>query len=66
MLGTQSGLKPASHRQLPGVMLLFLGSGCAALIYEIVWFQVKPFCVRMDEFWSMAAMIVSVDPTGGD
>ncbi|MEY2560703.1 MAG: hypothetical protein QOG51_1118, partial [Verrucomicrobiota bacterium] len=24
---------------LPAVLLLFVGSGCAALIYEIVWFQ---------------------------
>jgi spermidine synthase len=30
----------ASHRQyLPALLLLFVGSGCAALIYEIVWFQ---------------------------
>src|SRR5207248_2781318 len=26
-------------RFLPLVLLLFVGSGCAALIYEIVWFQ---------------------------
>src|SRR5919204_4068859 len=26
-------------RYLPGLFLLFVGSGCAALIYEIVWFQ---------------------------
>src|SRR6266404_2716830 len=25
---------------LPMMLLLFIGSGCAALIYEIVWFQV--------------------------
>src|SRR6267142_655297 len=29
----------ASPRFLPGLLLLFLGSGCAALIYEVVWFQ---------------------------
>ena len=29
----------ASRRFLPVVLLLFVGSGCAALIYEIVWFQ---------------------------
>src|SRR5512143_3540157 len=29
----------APSRFLPLVLLLFLGSGCAALIYEIVWFQ---------------------------
>src|ERR1700719_910812 len=28
-----------SHRFLPALFLLFVGSGCAALIYEIVWFQ---------------------------
>src|SRR6266487_2224575 len=27
------------HRLLPFLLLLFVGSGCAALIYEIVWFQ---------------------------
>jgi len=30
---------PASARLLPWLLLLFVGSGCAALIYEIVWFQ---------------------------
>ena len=29
----------ASPRYLPLLVLLFVGSGCAALIYEIVWFQ---------------------------
>ncbi len=29
----------ASPRLLPLVLVLFVGSGCAALIYEIVWFQ---------------------------
>ncbi|MGE0405304.1 MAG: fused MFS/spermidine synthase [Candidatus Korobacteraceae bacterium] len=27
------------RRFLPGLVVLFVGSGCAALIYEIVWFQ---------------------------
>jgi spermidine synthase len=27
------------RRHLPALLLLFVGSGCAALIYEIVWFQ---------------------------
>src|SRR5437762_10091546 len=27
------------RRYLPFLLLLFLGSGCAALIYEVVWFQ---------------------------
>ncbi len=28
-----------SNKFLPAILLLFFGSGCAALIYEIVWFQ---------------------------
>ncbi len=28
-----------ANRLLPAVIVLFVGSGCAALIYEIVWFQ---------------------------
>src|SRR3954468_8086273 len=28
-----------ASRTLPWLLLLFAGSGCAALIYEIVWFQ---------------------------
>jgi spermidine synthase len=27
------------RRFLPALLLLFIGSGCAALIYEVVWFQ---------------------------
>jgi len=30
---------PETSRWLPVLLLLFIGSGCAALIYEIVWFQ---------------------------
>ncbi len=32
-------------RFLPGLLLLFVGSGCAALIYEVVWFQMLQFVV---------------------
>ncbi len=28
-----------SRRYLPALLLLFVGSGCAALVYEIIWFQ---------------------------
>ncbi|MGE3519607.1 MAG: fused MFS/spermidine synthase [Vicinamibacterales bacterium] len=28
-----------ARRHLPALLLLFVGSGCAALIYEVVWFQ---------------------------
>src|SRR5437867_8168135 len=30
---------PPTQRFLPLLLILFIGSGCAALIYEIVWFQ---------------------------
>ncbi|PWT81834.1 MAG: SAM-dependent methyltransferase [Blastocatellia bacterium] len=30
---------PVTRRFLPALLVLFVGSGCAALIYEIVWFQ---------------------------
>ena len=38
---------PASRstRLLPLMLLLFIGSGCAALIYEIVWFQMLSLIV---------------------
>jgi spermidine synthase len=28
-----------ARRVMPALLLLFIGSGCAALIYEVVWFQ---------------------------
>ena len=34
-----------SRRVLPALLLLFIGSGCAALIYEIVWFQLLQLVV---------------------
>ena len=30
---------PTPRRFLPVLLLLFVGSGCAALVYEVVWFQ---------------------------
>src|ERR1019366_5305465 len=42
-LAQQNPLPPASgagaRRHLPLLLLLFAGSGCSALIYEIVWYQ---------------------------
>src|SRR5688572_27455589 len=35
----QAPVSIADRRFLPALLLLFVGSGCAALIYEIVWFQ---------------------------
>src|SRR5437667_2093592 len=36
---------PPSARFLPLLWLLFFGSGCAALIYEIFWFQLLQLVV---------------------
>src|SRR6266536_3712832 len=41
----QPGNHPASPRFLPLLLLLFFGSGCAALIYEIVWLQLLQLVV---------------------
>src|SRR4051812_28772563 len=37
--GVHSAHPMTPRRHLPALFLLFVGSGCAALIYEIVWFQ---------------------------
>src|SRR5690242_1627979 len=34
-----SDISGRNARLLPSVLILFVGSGCAALIYEIVWLQ---------------------------
>jgi spermidine synthase len=40
-MNTPSTSSPSGQLRpfLPILLLLFAGSGCAALIYEIVWFQ---------------------------
>ncbi|MBN2242507.1 MAG: SAM-dependent methyltransferase, partial [Acidobacteria bacterium] len=38
-------LDPATQKHLPWLLLLFFGSGCAALIYEIVWLQLLELVV---------------------
>jgi spermidine synthase len=35
----------AAQRWLPALLLLFVGSGCAALVYEVVWFQLLQLSV---------------------
>src|ERR1700693_2078156 len=35
----------ASSRFLPLLLLLFAGSGCSALIYEIVWYQLLQLAI---------------------
>jgi spermidine synthase len=46
-LTNQPGTHSASSgdRVLPWMLVLFVGSGCAALIYEIVWFQLLALVV---------------------
>ncbi|MGA2544779.1 MAG: fused MFS/spermidine synthase [Verrucomicrobiota bacterium] len=36
-----------SRRILPAMLLLFIGSGCAALIYEIVWLQLLQLVIGL-------------------
>lgn len=36
---------PSTRRHLPLILLLFFGSGCAALVYEVVWFQMLQMVV---------------------
>ena len=38
---------PESRRFLPAMLLLFVGSGCAALIYEIVWLQLLQLVIGL-------------------
>jgi spermidine synthase len=50
MTHTESVVTPAAagavaSRWLPALLLLFVGSGCAALIYEVVWFQLLQLSV---------------------
>src|ERR1700689_2512955 len=36
---------PSDRAHIPLLLVLFIGSGCAALIYEIVWFQLLQLVV---------------------
>src|SRR5881628_2821688 len=36
---TSAVSRPAAPAFLPLLLVLFIGSGCSALVYEIVWFQ---------------------------
>src|SRR5260221_7010361 len=38
---------PGAGHLLPWLLLIFAGSGCAALIYEIVWFQVLQLVIGL-------------------
>src|SRR3982750_329618 len=45
-----------SRRFLPALLLLFVGSGCAALIYEVVWFQLLQLVIGSSAV-SMAVLL---------
>ncbi len=47
---------PSSRPFLPVLLLLFVGSGCAALIYEIVWFQLLELVIGSSAV-SMAVLL---------
>lgn len=49
--------RPApATRHLPFLLILFVGSGCAALIYEIVWFQLLQLVIGSSAI-SMAVLL---------
>ncbi len=50
MIQSETVSEPAAgletgRRWLPALLVLFVGSGCAALIYEVVWFQLLQLSV---------------------
>jgi spermidine synthase len=45
-----------SHRYLPALLVLFVGSGCAALIYEVVWYQLLELVIGSSAV-SMAVLL---------
>lgn len=44
---SDAGTLPTSRRVLPLLLILFIGSGCAALIYEIVWLQLLQLVIGL-------------------
>lgn len=44
---TPSADSSRAARFLPAMLLLFIGSGCAALIYEIVWYQMLQLVIGL-------------------
>jgi spermidine synthase len=49
-------LDSSPRRFLPLLLLLFIGSGCAALIYEIVWFQLLQLVIGSSAY-SIAVLL---------
>lgn len=59
----RSGHRPAGYAAqdrpfLPALIVLFVGSGCAALIYEIVWFQMLQLVIGATGL-SLAVLLAS-------
>lgn len=44
---SEAAQTPAAQRALPLLILLFVGSGCAALIYEVVWLQLLQLVIGL-------------------
>src|ERR1051325_1876467 len=44
---TEIGPSTGPGRILPWLLILFVGSGCAALVYEIVWFQLLQLVIGL-------------------
>ena len=49
---SETNATPNAGRSLPLLLLLFVGSGCAALIYEIVWFQLLQLVIGSSAYSS--------------
>ena len=60
MSPTPRAMEPARdpHARAGALLVLFLGSGCAALIYELVWFHVLRLVIGSSSI-SIAALLVS-------
>jgi spermidine synthase len=43
--GAQVGRPPKGRERLPWLLLLVAASGCSALIYEVVWYQLLPLAI---------------------
>src|SRR6266550_7435944 len=58
MIGDPQPAAPAARlpRLLPALLLLFICSGCAALIYEVVWFQLLELVIGVSAV-SMAVLL---------
>src|SRR5690348_7745162 len=52
----EKGSLMTSRRFLPALLLLFVGSGCAALIYEVVWLQLLQLVIGSSAV-SMAVLL---------